>query len=285
MAGDVAGWVSALWRFPFKSRGGEEIADIGIGTGAIVGDGAYALLASETGRTVRAESTRRFAGILDWGARWFTDPTTDQPCPPVRIDLWDGQSVRSDSLACDAPLSHRSGRKVRPVRTSPGMDGFAPPDAHEFEGRLGAAFLAGPGAPAAWAAQGFQDVFALSLVAGASRRHLGSVRPQSVFDVRRFRMNVVVAGPDSGLVENAWVGRTIVGPSGPRLPVAMADARCAMTTLAQGDLSAGPAVLCTIAREDTLACEGLGRQPCLGVCGAVEAGGGLRIDDALRPVP
>jgi hypothetical protein len=55
---------------------------------------------------------------------------------------------------------------------------------------------------------------------------LGELEPQSRFDARRFRMNVIVDTPARGFVENAWVGRTLAIGHEVRLGVALPDPRC-----------------------------------------------------------
>lgn len=65
---------------------------------------------------------------------------------------------------------------------------------------------------------------------------LDELRPQSRFDQRRFRMNVIVKTERLGFVENGWVGHKLKLGDRPRLNVAILDPRCVMTTLVQDGL-------------------------------------------------
>ena len=57
----------------------------------------------------------------------------------------------------------------------------------------------------------FSDYAALHLIATATLARLAELRPESAFDVRRFRPNMIIASPegDRGFVENGWVGREL----------------------------------------------------------------------------
>ena len=79
--------------------------------------------------------------------------------------------------------------------------------------------------------QNFFDFGALHLVTTASTRELTRHAPESRFDPRRFRPNIVVDTSDVGFVESAWQGRTLtVGDV--RLTVGIPVPRCVMKTLA-----------------------------------------------------
>ena len=72
---------------------------------------------------------------------------------------------------------------------------------------------------------------------------LNELRPQSRFEQRRFRMNVIVRTEPHGFVENDWIGHELGLGNGARLNVALLDPRCVMTTLAQEDLPQDTEVL------------------------------------------
>ena len=69
-----------------------------------------------------------------------------------------------------------------------------------------------------------------------SLKQLYALRPESTFDARRFRMNVIVDLKRDGFVENDWVNRELNIGEEIRLKVALPDPRCVMTTLAQEEL-------------------------------------------------
>lgn len=60
---------------------------------------------------------------------------------------------------------------------------------------------------------------------------LNELRPDSRFDARRFRMNVVVDAWEEGFVENDWVGRLVAIGRTARLEVTLPDPRCVMTNM------------------------------------------------------
>ena len=86
------------------------------------------------------------------------------------------------------------------------------PEGHRdevVEAQLGAAFFNERGLPSAVPEGSFFDLFPLSVLTTSSLDQLGELEPQSRFDARRFRMNVIVDTPARGFVENEWVGRTL----------------------------------------------------------------------------
>jgi uncharacterized protein YcbX len=121
----------------------------------------------------------------------------------------------------------------------------------------------------------------MSVLTTSTLDHLNQLRPQSRFDERRFRMNVIVSAKGQGFVENDWVGRAIEIGGGARLRVAMPDPRCVMTTLSQGDLPKDTDILRTLIRHNRLEVTGAGRFPCAGVYAVVESSGTVRSGDAV----
>jgi hypothetical protein len=106
-------------------------------------------------------------------------------------------------------------------------------------------------------------------------------RPQSRFDHRRFRMNVIVGTPRAGFVENDWIGHELAIGDAVRLRVAMPDPRCVMTTLAQEDLPVDSDVLRTLTRHNRLQLGDAGLFPCAGLYAVVEAPGTMRTGDRV----
>ncbi len=91
----------------------------------------------------------------------------------------------------------------------------------------------------------FFDLAPVHLVTTATINRLRELAPQSRFEVRRFRPNLVVESPTgaSGFVENDWIGRTLAIGDEVRLNITGPCPRCVMTTLAQGDLPKDPGIL------------------------------------------
>jgi hypothetical protein len=56
------------------------------------------------------------------------------------------------------------------------------------------------------------------------------------------RMNLIVEADADGFVENDWIGHTLAVGDAVHLPVTVADARCVMISLPQGDLPKDPGI-------------------------------------------
>jgi uncharacterized protein YcbX len=135
--------------------------------------------------------------------------------------------------------------------------------------------------PSPVAAGAFFDLFPVSVMTTSTLVHLNDLRPESKFDPRRFRMNVIVESEEPGFVENNWVGRALQVGDDLRLRVVMPDPRCVMTTLAQQELPKDTEVLRTLVRHNRLDVGDGARFPCAGVYAVVEAPGTARTGDAV----
>src|SRR5207248_8423941 len=172
-------------------------------------------------------------------------PRAGAELPPARIELADESAVQSDAPDVDAVLSRFFGRDVELARAAQNgytIDQYHPdeenydPEGHRdevVEARLGAAFFNERGLPSAVPEGSFFDLFPFSVLTTSSLDHLGELEPQSRFDARRFRMNVIVDTPGRGFVENQWIGRTLAIGENVQLSVALPDPRCVMPSLAQ----------------------------------------------------
>src|SRR5438552_6372359 len=207
---DQVGSVQEIWRFPVKSMKGERLDVAEFTTGGIVGDRAYALVDVSTGKVVSAKSVRLFPGILDCAAAFVDPPRAEGEMPAVRITLPDGTSVTSDSGDADRALSGFFRRGVRLARSAPDdftidqyhpdVEGADPAGNRDtvVEAKLGSALFAEVGAPSAVPAGSFFDVFPVSVMTTSTMTRLHELQPASRFDVRRFRMNVIVDTADDG---------------------------------------------------------------------------------------
>jgi uncharacterized protein YcbX len=290
---EMVGRISELWRFPVKSMAGEELSEATFTTRGLVGDRAYALVDVETGKVVSAKSVHTFPAILACRAAFLEEPEIGPETPAVRITFPDAGSVTSDDADCDGVLSRFFGRKVTLSAVAPDdftIDQYHPdvPDADPaghrdtvVETKLGSALFADIGAPSPVPVGAFFDVFPVSVMSTSTLDKLHSLQPESRFDARRFRMNVIVGSDAAGFVENDWIDRTLALGQGPRILVTMPDPRCVMPTLAQGDLPRDNDVLKALVRHNRLELEGGGRYPCAGVYGVVAATGSTRTGDGV----
>lgn len=82
-------------------------------------------------------------------------------------------------------------------------------------------------------------------------------------------------------LENDWIGHTLAVGDRVSLPVTVADPRCVMITLAQGDLPKDPGILRAAAQHNRVEIPGSGLYPCVGVYATVAAGGSVRRGDPV----
>jgi uncharacterized protein len=287
---EAVGAIAALWRFPVKSMLGERVDTAEVTEHGVVGDRAYALIEAETGKVLSAKNPKLGPAMLGCRAEFTESPKEGEPPPPVRITLPDDTSSMSDAPDVDATLSGYLGRGVRLARAAPEdftIDQYHPdvegldPEGHRdtvTETKLGSALFAGAGLPSAVPVGAFFDVFPVSVLTMSTLDRLNELRPESRFDERRFRMNVMVGTPDNGFVENDWVGRDLELGDDVRLSITVPDPRCVMTTQPQGDLPKDTQILRTLVRHNRLDVLG-GPYPCAGVYATVEAPGTIRAGD------
>jgi len=290
---EVVGSVAGLWRFPVKSMRGERLEQAELTERGLVGDRAYALIDTDTGKVASAKSVRLFPDLFGCQAAFVEPPRTAQELPPVRIVLPDGTSVTSDSGDVDRVLSAFFKRDVTLARAAPvdfTIDQYHPdvedldPAGHRdavVEQKLGSAFFAEAGLDSPVPVGSFFDLFPVSVLTTSTLKQLRELRPQSRFDQRRFRMNVIVETEEAGFLENDWVGHELGIGDMVRLNVALPDPRCVMTTLAQDDLPKDADILRTLARHNRVRVGDAGDFPCAGVYAVVAATGTVRTSDRV----
>src|SRR3954454_79746 len=278
MGATVVGTVSDLRRYPVKSMLGEQLERAPVTEGGVVGDRAYALVDDESGNVISVKRPKRWGRMFE-----LTASTTGDV---VRVSFPDGTAFAIDDADLPTKLSEFFGRAVSVASTPPGT-GFeevwagdlkddAPPylgmESEVVDGEEmidGGGFMRANG--------NFFDFGALHLVSTASTKQLSEYAPQSRFDPRRFRPNIVVETPDVGFVETTWQGRTLKVGDVP-LTVSITVPRCGMTTLAQGDLSADRDVLRTISKQNAVDILGSGTPyPCVGVYATAVAPGEIAV--------
>jgi uncharacterized protein YcbX len=291
-AREPVGTIRALWRFPVKSKLGEQLDAADLGEGGIVGDRAYALVDTQTGKVASAKHPKLWPNLFACRAAFVEPPRPGDEAPPVQIELADGNSVRSDAADVDAVLSRFFGRDVKLARAAQNgytIDQYHPdeenydPDGHRdevVEARLGAAFFNERGLPSAVPAGSFFDLYPVSVLTTSSLEQLGELEPQSRFDARRFRMNLIVDTPARGFVENEWLGHTLAIGDDAKVGVALPDPRCVMPSLAQDDLPRDPNILKALVRHNRIDVAGA-LYPCAGVYAVAEATGTIHKDDRV----
>lgn len=287
----MAGTVGELWRYPVKSMLGESISSCEVGQYGLAGDRAFALIDAEDGKVASAKNPRKWGALLQCRAEWDGGVAV--------MTLPGGETVRSDDPDVDTILSKAIGRECTLASIAPkertfeevwpsDIEGLAPE--HLIEGtKVGeeggeslSAFPLGSFTPEGT----FFDLSLLHLLTTSTLARLRELAPGSVFDVRRYRPNVLVESDaaEPAFVENDWVGKQVAIGESLVASVSVPTMRCVMTTLAQEDLPRDRGTLKTIAEHNRLEIEGWGTWACAGVYADLVTPGTIRVGDTITVV-
>ena len=213
----VVGRVVSLRRYPVKSMQGLEVDRVVVGPSAIEGDRRRACIDEGTGRIM---SAKRFGRLLEAAA------------DDEGITLPDGCRLSYGDEGVDEALSAWLGRPVRLEEPAAGTERsyemtFDPPnddaEYHEIPSPAGS----------------YLDLAAVHLLSRATLAGGEAAHGELDWDVRRFRPNLVVEGPDEPFAEDGWCGATLaVGTA--RLAARQPTVRCAMPLRAQPGLDRQP---------------------------------------------
>jgi uncharacterized protein YcbX len=263
------GRLVGVWRYPVKSMMGEELNAAVVTEHGLLGDRAYALIDTETGKVASAKNPRRWPNLFDFRAAYSEPPRDPGSLPPVRITLPDGESLMTNQPDVESRLSAAVGRPVRLARQAAAQataEGYWPD--HDWLEQRDKVFEF-PLPP-----ETFFDAAAVHLATTATLDRFRALNSGSRFEVPRFRPNFVieVADGSESFPENAWVGQTItLGEV--QLRIDGPCPRCIMTTLAQGSLPKDSDVLRTAVKEN---------QGNVGVYARVVRGGCVRRRDGVK---
>ena len=117
MVEHFVGRVAELWRYPVKSMLGERRNQMPITTRGALGDRAWALRETATGRIA---SAKRFPQLLAFHARYEVEPTFAAP-GRIQISLPDGRTICPDDPDASAIISDLLGHSVR-LENQPASD-------------------------------------------------------------------------------------------------------------------------------------------------------------------
>ena len=194
----------------------------------------------------------------------MSEPVAGAASPPAEITFPDGTTLATDSAEAARRLGELAGRAGLAPRARPrgNRSGAAADDGGGIAG--GPARADGP--PAGRARGGHERVHARAAAAAAPgqllrrvlappahphdpAQTLARLAPESDWDERRFRPNLLVESDDrDGFPELAWLGRRLrVG--GALIDVVMGCPRCVMVTLAGDGLPQDPRIMRTLVRE------------------------------------
>lgn len=278
-----AGSVVSLWRYPVKSMMGEELNASELTKGGLLGDRAYALVSASDGKVASAKNPGRWPHIFEFHAALADAPPPHGPMPPVRITLPDGGVVTSEQQDIDQVLSRLFNREV-----TLDLAALSEPESAESRSRRARAVTAEEYWPDIEGLEyrdtvtdfglpdgTFFDASSVHVLTTATLDRLRGLYPEGRFEVRRFRPNIVVetTNPETGFVENAWIGQILAIGDTVRLQITGPCPRCVMTTLAQGDLPKDTGILRTAAQHN---------RANVGVYASVLQAGRIRRGDSVR---
>ena len=302
------GTIKQIWRYPVKSMAGEQLEVCSVGPLGIPGDRGWALRDETTGEITNG---KRLPLLMQCAARYLNEPTADE-IPNVEIQLFNGTTFTSGAIELNSQLSellnrrvtlgprqpatnrehyrrkgkaarvfgtlarYRAFRAAMPALTRVGNANsvlrqtfsrepdepipdlsLLPPEIIEFTSPLGTYF----------------DAFPIHVLTTASLEAMHRFNPSGVWDVRRFRPNVLIQTETSieGLVEAQWSGKVIrLGEV--ELSCKIPTMRCGMTMQAQRDLPKDSSILRSIVKD---AAQNLGRYA------SVLRDGQVRVGDAV----
>ena len=272
--------LKAIFRYPVKSMLGESLTDAAIGENGIEGDRAWATRDEVRGGI---RGAKKLPQLMRFQAASTGGNTAEITAP-------DGDTCSTNTDAINAWLSEKMSHEVSlwPIMPAEDLDHYrrGAPDSEDFEQELRELFGRLPDEPlpdlTAFAeVMEFEsppgtyfDAFPLMLMTQQSLDTLSERAPNSAFDQRRFRANLLleVEGTNEPFPEQAWIGKELhIGEV--VLKIVDTCPRCSMTTHATGDLPRDTDVMRHLVSE----AEGN-----LGVYAKVISGGSIAANQAVE---
>ena len=273
----MLGTVTVLRRYPVKSMLGEDLTEADVDGSGLARDRRLAVVSRRTGKVASAKYPRLWRDMLTMSAEALDGA--------ARITLPGGETVCSTDPGVDEVLSAVLGQPVTLTGTPPPGATLdrAVPDAVLRDGikaevpatliEIGAA--APPGT--------FVDFAPLHLITTATLDRIAELSPYRRARLERYRPNVVIRTDADGFTENDWLGRDLRIGDDLVLRVIARTPRCAIPTLAHGDLPRDTEALRVLARHNRVRpLPDADPEPCAGVYAQVLRPGRIRTGDPVR---
>lgn len=251
--------VARLRRYPVKSMLGEELRTADVSVDGIAGDRAFGLIHDETGKVVSAKNPRLWRAMLTFTAIGYPDVDITGPYGNAVKDL-SAALGHQVTLAGTRPAGATLDRSRPDEVLRDGITAVTNADVIELTGRT------------------FHDFAALHLITTATLDALGGP------EAERYRPNIVIETPDlSGFPENDWLGREFRLGGDVIVRIIARTPRCAIPTLAHGDLPRNPEALRVAAARNRVApMPDLDAQPCAGAYAQVLTPGQIMLYDEFK---
>ena len=260
---DEVGQVRKIFRYPVKSMGGEQLEEVEVALRGLPGDRAWAVRDEVRGGI---RGAKKLPGLMALESRYAKAPSVEGSSP-AEIELPDG-SILSTS---DADVGDRITKAIDhsvtlwPILPAEALDHYrrGAPSHEDMEQELRAMFGRAPDEPLPDLSVfpkeliefesppgTYFDAFPLLLMTETALRSMQEKAPDSIFDVRRFRPNFLIADSGSTALfpEADWEGRRLqIGEA--ILEVTVVCPRCVMTTHGFEDLPKDPKVMRALVQE------------------------------------
>ena len=208
--GRRVGRVVGLWRYPVKSMGAEELAEVEVSWHGLAGDRRWAFIRNGVVQSGFPWLTLRERGDMNHYRPSFVEPARPDKSPTV-------------------------------VRTPSGV-------LFDVADPALAAELCPGGAWVIKQDRGIFDTFPLALITTQTIVRLGEMVGAQL-DVQRFRPNILVEAADEApFAEDGWVG-CVLRIGGMRMRVDKRDGRCVVMTIDPVTTERNPEILRTVARD------------------------------------
>ena len=278
----VLGTVTTLRRYPVKSMLGEDVDASDVSFTGLSRDRGLAVVSRTTGKIASAKFPRLWRDLLTLSAAAAGSGAGDV----VRITLPEGKTVSSTAAGIDGILSDLLGEPVTLAAIPPAgasLDRAVPEavlrDGVEAQVPVELMELGGGGPPGT-----FVDFAPLHLLTTSTLGRIAELSPGGRADLERYRPNIVIRSTAPGFTENDWVDRNLRLGDDLVVRVIARTPRCAVPTLAHGDLPRDTDALRVLARHNRVVpLDSLGPEPCAGVYAQVLRPGHVRTGDPVRP--
>jgi hypothetical protein len=257
---------------------GEDLDEAEVSHSGLARDRRLAVVSRRTGKVASAKYPRLWRDLLTLSAEALDDAT-------ALITLPGGKTVSSTDPDVDEVLSALLDEPVTLSSTPPPGATLdrAVPEAVLRDGikaqvpatliEIGAA--APPGT--------FVDFAPLHLLTTATLDRIAELSPYRRAHLERYRPNMVIRTGADGFTENDWLGRDLFVGDDLVLRVIARTPRCAIPTLAHGDLPRDTEALRVVARHNRVRpLPDLDPEPCAGVYAEVLRPGRIRPGDPVR---
>jgi len=277
------GMVKEMWRYPVKGMAGESVEASDVSAAGIGGDRLWAV--RDTQRK-ELQSCKFRPELLQCAAKYSDFPKSRA----VEVRFPDGIRLKNTDHSIDQTLSallgHASTLEALPSAPTSNFFKRFKPDADSWLNELKATFDREPGEPLpdldglpevardnVTLPGSFFLVAPIHIMTTASLKYLRERMPESDWDVRRFRPNLLIECEPGmeGLVEQAWVKQCLT-ISTIKINCTETAPRCGAVTRVQNGLPVDKSILRVIVKE---------ADQNVGIYGQTEQSGWIKVGDPV----